>query len=259
MKNLFYLALAICLSTSTFSQNLPLIEVDKPPKLQNSCADNDTKECFESSLRMYVAQNIEMKNLVRGKAGTAYAQFVITKEGKITNIRLRANSKTLKKEAERLVKSISIDEPAKKNDEKIGMIYTLPVKFRKKHFNSYDDYFKSKDERFDISFADLTEVPKVPEFENYERNRKSLQNEFRHDLAKKLKNLQFNTRDIKNMRLTFLVNTQAEITNIIVVTKREKLKKAVKSLLEKISVLKPAIGYKGVPETVRIIDRFEDI
>ena len=259
MKVIILMVLAISLSMPTFSQNLPLTEVDQPPKLENFCPDNNTKDCFESSLRTYVAQNIEMKNLVKGKAGTAYAQFVITKNGEITNIRLRANSKTLKKEAERLVKKIQIAEPARKNNEKIGMIYTLPVKFRKKLFDSYDDYFQSEDKSYDVSFANLTEVPKVPEIENYERDRNILQNKFRKDLAQKLKNQQFNTREIKNMRLTFLINTRAEITNIIVVSKREKLQKAVKAILENTNVMKPAIGYRGVPVTVRVIYRFEDI
>lgn len=259
MKFIISLALAISLSVSTFSQNLPLIEVDDPPKLKNSCADNNTKDCFESSLKLFVAENINMKNLVRGKAGTAYAQFVITEEGKITNIRVRANSKTLKKEAERLVKTIPIAESAKRNEEKIGMIYTLPVKFRKKHFNSYDDYFKSKDKSYDLSFTDLTEVPTVPHIENYERDRKTLQNKFRKDLAQKLKNRQFRSSDIKNMRLTFLINTRSEITNIIVVSKREKLQKEVKSILSETNIIKPAIGYRGTPVTVRVIYRFEDI
>ncbi|APG60395.1 energy transducer TonB [Christiangramia salexigens] len=255
MKNLLLLGLAIVISAPLFSQNFSINEVDEPPRLKNSCENDSSISCFESSLFIYVNKNIDIMNLVKGKGGTAYAQFIITPDGDVTDIKLRSNSNPLQKEAERLVKKLKFTKPAVKDGQEVAVKYTLPVKFQKKTYDGYDEYFQNKESEMD--FASLTDVAQVPEIGNCKADAKCLQTTFKDNFAKRLEDMNFNKNEIKNLKFTFVVTKNAEIKNILVMVPNKRLEKATKSILNNLKVHYPALDEDGQPMGVRLVYKFE--
>ncbi len=257
MKNLLLLAFVFMPCSVVLSQNYSIHEVDQPPKLQNECKDNTSTECFEKAILKYINQNINIVKLIDNGEGTAYAQFVITELGDITDIRTRSNSKPLEKEAMRLLKEIHISDPALKNGKAVSVLYTVPVKFKKIQFESYDDFFE--DDLSEDVFAILTDVSKPPTIDRCGADKDCLTSKFKKDIIKELKELNFNNRDISKLKLTFVITEESQVDNIIVVTANKKLDRAVKSILNKIKVLEPALNKNKEPVSVRLNYNFESI
>lgn len=257
MKKLLVVAFILLPCTFVLSQNYRIQEVDQPPKIENECKDNNSPKCFESSILNYVNQNIDIMKLINGGEGTAYAQFIITAEGDISDIKTRANSKPLEKEAKRLVKKIRISEPAVKDGKKVAVIYTLPVRFQKKKFNDYDEFIDA--ELSNKDFADLSEVTTPPKIENCDADKECLKTQFRNEIIEKLKQQNFDSSELSKLKLTFVITKESEIANIMVIVPDKKLEIAARSILKNIKVITPALNKNQEPVSVRINYQFENI
>lgn len=257
MKQLLVAAFFLLPSTFVLSQNYSIQEVDQPPKIENECKDNNSPKCFESSILKYANQNINIMKLINGGEGTAYVQFIITAEGDITNIKTRANSKPLEKEAKRLVKKIRISKPAIKDGKSVAVIYTLPVKFQKKNFDNYDEFIHT--ELSNKDFVNLSDVTIPPEIENCDADKECLKTQFRMEIIGKLKQQNFDTSELSKLKLTFVITKESEIDNIVVIVPNKKLEIAVRSILKNIKVIKPALNKNEEAVSVRINYQFENI
>ncbi|WP_345004210.1 energy transducer TonB [Snuella lapsa] len=59
-----------------------------------------------------------------------YTQFKIDKNGHVTDIKTRAPHTELGNEAERVINNIPDMQPGKQRDRAVGVVYTLPIKFK---------------------------------------------------------------------------------------------------------------------------------
>ncbi len=85
-------------------------------------------------LYTYVVENLKYPDLAKENKieGTVYVSFVITKEGRITNVTQvnKALGWGLDEEAIRLVKSMPDWRPGKQNGKPVNCKFNLPIKFR---------------------------------------------------------------------------------------------------------------------------------
>ena len=84
-------------------------------------------------LMSWLGQNLRypVKAQEAGKQGRVVLQFVITKEGKVADIKvMRGVSPELDEEAVRVVKAMPAWTPGKQDGQAVNVRYTLPVTFR---------------------------------------------------------------------------------------------------------------------------------
>ncbi|MDR5589375.1 energy transducer TonB [Christiangramia sp. SM2212] len=257
MKKLLLLVFLAIPFTQTFAQNLSIQNVDTAPKLKAECLKDDSTECFEKSIMNYIRTNLDITKLVNNEGGTAYAQFVVTEEGKITDIRTRSTSKPLEKEAKRLIKKLKIKEPAVKNGENVSIIYTVPVTFQKRQFNNYDEFLDS--ETAGKEFIELTDVYKAPSLSGCESNKNCLKETIQDIVLNKLKDEKFSSGEIKLLNLSFVINKDSEITNIMAMVPNAEMQRVTKSVLEAIKIESPGLDEKGNAVDVLLKYKFNNI
>ena len=86
-----------------------------------------------AALSKYLTENTVYPKMARelNIQGTAYVEFIVEKDGTISNVNvLRELGYGLDEEAIRVVSAMPNWEPAKQNGRKVRLIMTLPVKFR---------------------------------------------------------------------------------------------------------------------------------
>ena len=87
----------------------------------------------EAALLKYVAENTHypQQAITDGSEGTVYVRFVVTKTGRIGEVKvMRAVDPDLEEEALRVVKSLPRWVPGKFNGEPVNVWFIIPVKFR---------------------------------------------------------------------------------------------------------------------------------
>ena len=86
-----------------------------------------------SELMTYLAKNIKypVEAQKAGQQGRVICQFVVTKEGKVADIKvMRGVSPELDEEAVRVIKAMPAWTPGKQDGQAVNVRYTLPVTFR---------------------------------------------------------------------------------------------------------------------------------
>ncbi len=86
----------------------------------------------QEGLYKYLAENIEYPDMARelGVMGTVYVQFVVEKDGSVSNISIaRGVHKTLDKEAMRVIRMMPKWKPGVQRGEAVRTQFTLPIKF----------------------------------------------------------------------------------------------------------------------------------
>ncbi len=109
--------------------------VEIPPTYPGCAGDADTKrKCFNNQVRKFVSSKFdasisENMNLSPGKK-RVFAMFNIDKQGRIVNIRARAEHPKLEAEAIRVVKKLPKMLAARQNGNAVGIRnYTVPITF----------------------------------------------------------------------------------------------------------------------------------
>lgn len=252
IKKLIITTCFIFVYLPVFAQEYSLNQVDQAPKLKNQCPDDDSGDCFESSVLSYIQRNIEIINLIDSGAGTAYVQFTINLKGKVDKLRSRSNSKALQKEAERLVKRMRFDEPARIDGKPVSISYTVPVKFNQKRYGSYERFFDNELAARD--YPGIEEVSRLPVFKSCKTAGPCLKNEIKTRLIEQ----DYSKKQIRQLKISFIISENAELKMPIVITPNELLQKSVSSILRDLEIIKPAY-LEGQPTTIRLVYQFEDI
>ncbi|AUC16417.1 hypothetical protein BTO06_15220 [Tenacibaculum sp. SZ-18] len=93
----------------------------------------ENRRCFESKMKQLVLRNFntELANELGLRSGKKriMTQFVIDKNGYVTDIQIRAPHPELKKEAGRIIGKIPKLTPGMQNDKAVKVKYTLPISF----------------------------------------------------------------------------------------------------------------------------------
>ena len=107
--------------------------IDKSPVYPGCEGDNEAlKKCFSEKIHNLVSDNFDV-NLAKklhltGKQRIT-AMFKIDKNGKITNIKVRASHPDLEKETKRVLQLLPKMTPGEFKYQKVGVLYSLPIIF----------------------------------------------------------------------------------------------------------------------------------
>jgi protein TonB len=127
-------------TTTPAEPTKPVVE-EKKPEPPKPVEDNNVYSVVESSpsfpggnaaMRQWMSQNLKYPPVAQenGIQGTVTVQFVVEKNGSISNVKvIRGKDPSLDREAVRVVSSMPRWTPGKQNGKPVRVSYTVPVKF----------------------------------------------------------------------------------------------------------------------------------
>ena len=109
----------------------PVITLPYP----KSCIDyvDDKDECTEATLAHYISENLKYPSHARKMElqGIAYAQWDVTPEGEVVNIRIPASlSQEIEAEALKVIRNMPDWMPARKDGEPVRWTMSVPLNFK---------------------------------------------------------------------------------------------------------------------------------
>ena len=87
----------------------------------------------EAALMRYLSSHLQYPTMAQenGVQGTVVVQFVVTKTGKVGEVKVvRSVDRDLDREATRVCRSLPNFVPGRQNGQAVNVWYTLPVKFK---------------------------------------------------------------------------------------------------------------------------------
>lgn len=113
----------------SFIQNVPIY-----PGCEKQKTNNDRKKCMSEKITKLIQRKFQGDDIASefGLQGLQKidVQFTIDKTGKVKDIKTRAPHPKLEEETERVINLIPEMTPGRQNDKDVGVIYTLPIKFK---------------------------------------------------------------------------------------------------------------------------------
>jgi protein TonB len=90
------------------------------------------RDCFQEQINTHIRKNFRYPEIAQemGIQGRVYVQFVIAKDGQITNVRMRGPDKNLEKEAERIISKLPQMTPGKQRGRAVRVPFSIPITFR---------------------------------------------------------------------------------------------------------------------------------
>lgn len=118
--------------------------VDTAPVIEACDDSKDTKNCFNEKLSHYIETNLDIQKTLHS-SGKAYVQFKVSADGKVQDVKVRAEDDKHREEAKRVIEMLKIKQPATLNGEKVAVLHSLPITFRTLNHNSMEEYLRSED------------------------------------------------------------------------------------------------------------------
>ncbi len=100
------------------------------PGCEDAVTNDEKRACFQKEIIRFVTRNFKFPELARqmGVGGKVFVQFVIEKDGSISNVQVaRGVEESIDQEAVRVVKSLPKVRPAKQRGKPVRMSFTLPI------------------------------------------------------------------------------------------------------------------------------------
>jgi len=93
---------------------------------------SERRNCFQEQMNKHIKRNFRYPEIAQemGIQGRVYVNFIISKNGSITNIRMRGPDKNLEKEAERIIAKLPRMTPGKQRGRPVRVPFSIPITFR---------------------------------------------------------------------------------------------------------------------------------
>ena len=93
---------------------------------------SERRNCFQDQMNRHIKRNFRYPEIAQemGIQGRVYVNFIISKNGSITNIRMRGPDKNLEKEAERIIAKLPRMTPGKQRGRPVRVPFSIPITFR---------------------------------------------------------------------------------------------------------------------------------
>ena len=95
-------------------------------------AKSERRNCFQDQINKHIRKNFHYPEIAQemGIQGRVYVNFVIAKDGSITNVRMRGPDKNLEKEAARIISKLPSMTPGKQRGRPVRVPFSIPITFR---------------------------------------------------------------------------------------------------------------------------------
>ena len=93
---------------------------------------SERRNCFQEKMNKHIRKNFRYPEIAQemGIQGRVYVNFIIAKNGQITNIRMRGPDKNLEKEAQRIIAKLPNMIPGKQRGRPVRVPFSIPITFR---------------------------------------------------------------------------------------------------------------------------------
>ena len=90
------------------------------------------RDCFQEQMNNHILKNFRYPEIAQemGIQGRVYVNFIIDKDGSITNITMRGPDQNLEKEAERIISRLPNMTPGKQRGRPVRVPFGIPIIFR---------------------------------------------------------------------------------------------------------------------------------
>ena len=97
-----------------------------------SVSKSQRRSCFQDKMNNHIRRNFRYPEIAQemGIQGRVYVNFVIDKDGSITNIRMRGPDKNLENEAQRIISRLPRMTPGKQRGRAVRVPFSIPITFR---------------------------------------------------------------------------------------------------------------------------------
>ena len=95
-------------------------------------AKSERRACFQDKMNKHIRKNFRYPEIAQemGIQGRVYVNFIISKDGNITNVRMRGPDKNLEKEAARIISKLPKMTPGKQRGRPVRVPFSIPITFR---------------------------------------------------------------------------------------------------------------------------------
>ena len=95
-------------------------------------AKSERRNCFQDQINKHIRRNFRYPDIAQemGIQGRVYVNFIISKDGSITNIRMRGPDKNLENEAARIIGRLPTMTPGKQRGRAVRVPFSIPITFR---------------------------------------------------------------------------------------------------------------------------------
>ena len=97
-----------------------------------SVAKSQRRACFQEQMNKHIRKNFRYPDIAQemGIQGRVYVNFIISKDGTITNIRMRGPDKNLENEAARIIGRLPQMTPGSQRGRPVRVPFSIPITFR---------------------------------------------------------------------------------------------------------------------------------
>lgn len=216
--------------------------VDKAPVIEK-CEDpnKDSKECFNRNLSFFILKNIKAVKSIKQEE-KAYAVFNISENGDISEIRVRSANKELEKKVKKVLTKLEVKSPAQLEGKAVAVSCALPVTYKVRHLDSYDQFFQEFIE--ELPKATETDVPPLlascgSEPENISCLEETVENLIRRSV---------DTKPGLIVDYYFEINENSKVNQVVVKSPEDaEAGKQIKAILEALNFKAPAKNEKKQP------------
>ena len=93
---------------------------------------NQLRNCFQEKMNKHILKNFRYPEVAQemGIQGRVFVSFIIAKDGRITDIKMRGPDKNLEKEAKRIISLLPQMIPGKQRGRPVRVPFSIPIIFR---------------------------------------------------------------------------------------------------------------------------------
>ena len=138
--------------------------VDEVPIFPGCENVDDKRACFNEMMQQHISKNFSYPEQAfeAGIEGRVNIMFTIDEYGNVDNLKMRGPDPLLEGEVERIIKRLPKMQPAKHQGKEVGIPYSIPIVFKLDYLNSSKVSNNDSENKSEVPFAVVDEVPIFP-------------------------------------------------------------------------------------------------
>ncbi|MEX0314765.1 MAG: TonB family protein [Allomuricauda sp.] len=111
---------------------VPFAVIEEVPVFPGCENAEDKRKCFQEMIQTHIRKNFRypQEAQAQGIQGRVNVIFIISKEGEITNVRMRGPHKLLEDEAKRIIDRLPKMQPGKQKGHLVEVPFSIPISFK---------------------------------------------------------------------------------------------------------------------------------